>query len=225
MCDFAVCNYTSLGDGICNPECRNKNCKFDYCDCFDLTNIDDVSEFEQDQCGYNQTLCASKTDCFVSVSSWNWQDNINSTYDLDLDSLEIDSWVGDGICDDNCDNIYCDYDVGDCQECGGSGCYEFWYYFDAAANFDTYDYKISQLELCTHWDVIKRIMYHDREPQFNCSQTLVVYDLNNDTLLNPFEGLRMIYNEYDHSDAFVSLQRAEQINCSLCAPSVEIYYN
>ena len=228
MCDFNVCNYTSLGDGICNVECRNKNCAFDYCDCFDLKNIDDASELEENQCNtYNETLCGLKTDCFVANYESGWGDdslnfNFSFTYD-DLDSLETESWIGDGICDDNCDNIFCDYDGGDCKDCGSSGCFQFWYYFDTAANFYTYDYKISQSELCVHWDLLKTVL--SVEPKYNCNKTVIAYDLNNDTLLNPYETFIMAYHEYGYTDAFDSLGRAEQINCSLCAPSVQIYYN
>ena len=41
LCDYTRCNYTSLGNDICNPQCHTEECLFDYCDCFDFDSIVD----------------------------------------------------------------------------------------------------------------------------------------------------------------------------------------
>ena len=230
MCNFALCNYTSLGDGICNPECRNKDCAFDYCDCYDYSDINSATIAEQEQCGYNETQCNLQTECFVSpittTSSWtSWGDVNDSKEEYEDEyqesSEKLVSWVGDAICDNECNNKYCNFDGGDCQGCSQI-CEEYWYIIELGANFYTTDYKISQAELCVRWDVVVALL--GREPTYNCNDSVIAYDLNNDTLLNAYEAVILLYHEYE-DQSHANLYKAEQINCSLCAPSVEVYYS
>ena len=200
-CDYSICNYTSLGDGICNPECRNQTCAFDYCDCFDYAMIDQATDSEREQCSFNETMCDINTDCVVFVT--------NTT----------ESWIDDYICDANCDNQYCGYDGGECLECGKSICVTFWFYFDSFANSVTEDDKISLVELCNFWDVIGGFvgdLYAG-----NCTQFFDEYEISNDSQLNGFETIRGIYMIVYQEDDYT---KANQINCSLCASTVDAYY-
>ena len=204
LCDFSVCNYTALGDGICNPECHNKECSFDYCDCF-IGNDVNVSDAENKQCNsYNATSCDLNSDC-MAIS-------INTS----------DSWVGDLICDEYCNNDYCNFDNGDCLPCddgndatSGTGCSSLFAYFRLVSDFETEDDKISLDELCEIWPALSQFIDIDQ----NCTQWFNTYDLNNDTFLNGYEGSVGVVVELEND-----IDRALQVNCSLCWPSVEVYY-
>ena len=217
LCDFTICNYTSLGDGICNPECRNKECSFDYCDCLDSINIynydyNNISDYdlllEHEQCAaVNATLCDIKTECLVFS---------NNNYNV---SSISQSWIDDGICDDNCNNGYCNYDNGECESCDSSLCKDFWTYFDYAANSQTQDYKLSQSETCHQWWNIINNLFNFA--QKNCTQFFQTNDLNGDLYLNAYESITSFYVALN---GVQSQNKALQINCSLCAPTVDVYY-
>ena len=205
LCNFTACNYTFLGDGICDPECRNKECSFDYCDCFDYDNIDDASDAELEQCDlYNETLCDIKTDCVVFSSNKN---------------ITIDSWATDNVCDNNCNNIYCNYDTGHCQNCFSSYCNNFWDGFTTAANYETHDYLVSTTEMCGIWSSF--LLYFPGVPAYNCSQFVVENDKNGDEMLNGYEAVILLWLEFVQT---TDITKASQINCSMCAPSVAVYY-
>ena len=200
-CDYSICDYTSLGDGICNPECRNQTCGFDYCDCFDYAKIDEATDGEIEQCSFNETLCDINTDCVVFIT--------NTT----------ESWIDDYICDANCDNQYCGYDGGECSECGNSICQTFWFYFDACANSETADEKASLSETCAFWDTITAFLGDSYTS--NCTQFMYEFDLNSDLQLNGYETTRSLYMIlFDTIDD----TKANQINCSKCASSADVYY-
>ena len=208
MCDFSVCNYTSLGDGICNDECRNKNCAFDYCDCFDINNINDATDDEQRQCyTYNATICDIKTDCQA------------------FDKNNSKSWLTDGFCDDYCNNEYCNYDNGQCLSCQGI-CQTFYTVFDIVANSDSEDDKVSVFELCSHWTefVVVVVGSQVSEIKYNCSQFLTANDLNDDAQLNGYESVRAAFWATVEEDKALE-EKSSQLNCSLCSPSVEAYYS
>ena len=205
QCDFTTCDWTSLGDGICDSECYNAECSYDYCDCFDwsLLNIDSPT-YEQkeeiEQCSLNATLCEIKTDCHAK-------------------SL-VSSWVHDGYCDNFCNNDYCHFDGNDCASCENAGCEQFWEMFEALALSDEEDYKISQKEMCSKWNAVMTIA---NQLDFNCSEIFATYDRDNDTMLNGYEATILIYLEAIDSSQNATI-KANQLNCSLCAPTVDIYY-
>ena len=214
-----------MGDGICNPECRNEDCSFDYCDCFtidlQLSDLTNVSVAEIKKCNsYNATLCDIKTNhqCVVELPvslSMSWNESLFTTTTI----ATTETWIGDNVCDSFCQNEYCNNDGGDCETCDSSLCFLFWEYFDNVANTDNdgFDYLVTQSESCQHWETITAFF---GEPIWNCSQFVSEYDRNNDTMLNGYEATAAILLLADD----LSQKKAWQLNCSICAPDVATYY-
>ena len=206
-----------MNNDECNPECRTNACAFDYCDCFDgiewslsfidnnFTNATNATLMEYEQCSFNWTLCEIKSDCIA------------------FDTNISESWIGDNICDDYCNNKYCDFDNGECKECADSGCQTFWVYFDQIANIDTQDCKISAIEMCAVWDLFLSVLNVDvKTYQYNCTEFVDLNDENDDNLVNGFEAAKGLYRALNDETDEIKL---DQLNCSLCWPNVEIYYS
>lgn len=111
-------------------------------------------------------------------------------------------------------------DRNDCASCESAGCDQFWEMFEALAPSDEEDYKISQKEMCSKWNAIMTIA---NPLNFNCSEVIAKHDLDNDTMLNGYEATILIYVEAIHSSQNATI-KANQLNCSLCAPTVDIYH-
>ena len=77
-------NIRLVGNGICNDETNNAGCKFDQGDCC-LSNVDKT------HC--SECICYGQETCDAGI---------------------IPSSVGDGFCNDETNNAYCNYDGGDC---------------------------------------------------------------------------------------------------------------
>ena len=206
LCNFTQCDYLSLGDGVCDSECRNEDCGFDYCDC---TASDIDAEYtsieEQSQCYFNYTLCDIETDCVV------------------YDTNSSQSWLGDNICDDYCNNVYCNYDFGECESCENSICSYFWETFEAIANSIVVDNKVSVDEVCPWFEVFKTFYVEDEIYHLNCTQFIMSNDKNNDSMMNGYEAAIALF-PYFHFDDYFDDYKAYQVNCSVCWPSVFSYY-
>ena len=111
------------------------------------------------------------------------------------------------------------WDGGDCQSCDSSICSTFWEYFDSTANSQTQDYKVSVQEACSLYVLGNTIENVSHE--LNCTQFVYFYDQNNDTMLNGYETGYAFYLEVLDID---NQYKAQQTNCSLCAPTVATYY-
>ena len=132
------------------------------------------------------------------------------------------SWVGDDICDNYCNNEYCNRDGGDCNGCSqDSLCREFWQYFELAANSNVEDYKLSIDEACQWFDAFLLVIGGEDFP-YNCSQTIKMLDQNGDNLVNGDEAVTAFFlPAFDQRDEY----RAQQLNCSMCAPSIDVYFS
>ena len=76
--------YPLIGDGICNDETNNAECHYDDGDCC-------LSETKTDHC--SECICYGQETCMAGI---------------------IPTSVGDGICNDETNNMECNYDGGDC---------------------------------------------------------------------------------------------------------------
>ena len=209
LCDFDECDYTMWTNNECDEECFNYDCGFDFCSCSisigNVTSPDPLAEslitndeysLYQDECVLNVTKCMIETDFKCK-----------------------ENWLGDGYCDDWCDNEYCRYDMDDCDsECiDVLQCYSLWYAFDLLANYITTDYFLDTEEACALWPLLTASVILPENADWNCT-TLILdpkNDLNGDSVLNPFEAMSLLMNH--------SIQ-STQVNCSWCFPSVDIYY-
>ena len=205
LCDFTQCDYLSLGDGICDSGCRNAECGFDYCDCT-ANNIDAqyISIEEKNECYWNYTLCDIKTDCVV------------------YDTNSSQSWLGDNVCDNYCNNVDCNYDFGECESCENSLCLQFWQIFEPIANSIVVDNKVSFDEACQLWKGFTTFYGVEEIVQQNCTQFIMSNDKNNDSMMNGYEAAIALFPYFD--DNFDDC-KAYQVNCSLCWSSVFEYYH
>ena len=76
--------YPLIGDGICNDETNNAECHYDDGDCC-------LSETKTDHC--SECICYGQETCMAGINPTS---------------------VGDGICNDQTNNMECNYDGGDC---------------------------------------------------------------------------------------------------------------
>ncbi|CAN0519554.1 unnamed protein product, partial [Laminaria digitata] len=89
-----------LNDGSCDPENNNLDCGYDGGDCCVCTCVDSPIY----DCGSNGFDCRDPACPDEDQSLYP-----NCTGDI--------TWLGDGFCDPDTNNLGCDYDGGDCCEC------------------------------------------------------------------------------------------------------------
>ena len=214
-----VCNYTMWDNNICDDSCNNTNCNFDFCDC-------GMSSTTNENCNFDYKQCFKATDCAIVFTNINQSSTIDG---INYDNW-LESWINDGFCDMNCNNEICNYDGGnDCQNCDSSyGCDIVMEYFSFIANSITDDYKVSSDELCNLWDILPPLIQTfdadwdadvDGWNYLNCSTVLTQYDRNGDDKLNAYETQLLVFNHTLYG------AKVKQMNCSFCAPTVDIYYN
>ena len=197
---------TFLDGGDCNQLCDYNNCTLNVTvidECISGCNTSYCDYGFDKQClaqpiGYygeydNYTLCEEMTQC-------------------DID----DDWIGDGVCDDNCNIDICDYDLGDCDYCDDSSCIVLWNLFSSYSNSIDADNLLSKAELCQGWDVF--VQFSDTEI-FNCTNSITSGDLDGNGLLNAYEA----QVDIARLSAFLGCKYM-QVNCSLCFSSVQEYY-
>ena len=132
------------------------------------------------------------------------------------------SWVGDGWCDLNCQDIYqCGYDLDDCGNNGcGEQCATLYDVFDTIANDISNDDKIEQSEIDKWFNVGIAFGIFDKDEVANESVLIPMADKNHDQLLNMYEMVVFAREKYG-----VSLDQALQIDCSACLKSDSANYN
>ncbi|CAG9330614.1 unnamed protein product [Blepharisma stoltei] len=128
------CIYSILGDGICNEDCNNAECNFDFGDCDNSTCADGCyswmindgvcNEFcYVEECNYDRTDCDCAPGCSAEMLN-NYQcdaecSNAACLYDNyycgDCNSGCFNKNINDGICQDACWVASCGYDGDDCQ--------------------------------------------------------------------------------------------------------------
>ena len=209
LCNLDMCDYKSLGDGNCDSNCNNTGCAFDMCDCgIPIPSV-------PGSC-FDYYDCIVETECHVT-----FVDNITL-------GLASESWINDGYCDNFCNNKYCNYDGDDCNSCTGSGAYNCdlgWDVFMTIANSTTYDHLISIDEGCNYWEYFQLLDifatendYNYEKASNNCTYGVLFFDQNGDQHWNFFEFQQLLLLDENTN-------KTNQINCSFCAPSVEIYYD
>ena len=116
----------------------------------------------------------------------------------------------------------CDYDGGDCLECDDTGfCYIWWSYFASYSTSIDADYFLSKDEFCKGWFIIQTFV-SQVAAHYNCTNIIPLIDIDGNGLLNAYEA-QTVANIADFSDG-VNEFRYFQMNCSLCANTVESYY-
>ncbi|OMJ86544.1 hypothetical protein SteCoe_11895 [Stentor coeruleus] len=145
-----LCEYSNLGDGVCDPECNNYQCGWDLGDCGYCSDGCKENLLENEKCDiecntyecrYDNNDCGWCAEgCYID----NLEDSICQSacnnYDCNYDNyvcfgtcLECPpSYIGDNFCDDICNNADCKYDGGDC-DCN-AGCNILVYYEDYCRN-------------------------------------------------------------------------------------------
>ena len=139
----------------------------------------------------------------------------------------------DDICDENCNVDICDYDGYDCLKCDEESiCTLPLDYFGSYAIIDG-DYLMSQSEICYSWNIVSELLgdlfenldLYDNY-SFNCSNMIEIFDVDGNNALNAYEvGTMLSLISFATGVGETIITRYFQINCSLCAPSVEEYYN
>lgn len=139
------CNFYSIGDGICNPECDNQIGFFDGGDCKNACartgcntsklgdGLCDPSCFNE-ACDYDRTDCNAcsagctvddlkggicKTECNTKECAYSMGNC--GTKECESHGCSM-SMVGDMKCDIVCNNEDCLFDGGDCAICANHGC-------------------------------------------------------------------------------------------------------
>ncbi|KAL0223712.1 hypothetical protein P9112_003102 [Eukaryota sp. TZLM1-RC] len=84
------CSSAWIGDGRCDGVCNNKECGFDGGDC-------------------------EGVETETATSSWSWQSETSNNAKYCSTGCFV-NWVGDGMCDTNCNNKECGFDGGDCSD-------------------------------------------------------------------------------------------------------------
>ena len=129
------------------------------------------------------------------------------------------TWLGDGLCDMNCNNEACNFDFNDCNNCKTheSLCGQMWFGFNVVAQSITPDYLIDKHEACQNWKLIKyygqSVFIYNNWGNINCETLFDILDQNGDQKLNAYESQAF----------FFPPNRAQQANCSLCAPPNTYY--
>lgn len=102
------CLYSWLGDGYCDKLCNTKECNFDGGDCGNSVKTQEP------------TVNFNPTPNIISPHSGNNNYNNNNytplptKQKLQCNTGCIPTWIGDKVCDNNCNNLQCGYDGPDC---------------------------------------------------------------------------------------------------------------
>ena len=215
--DSVHCRAYDYQDGICDDNCNKAKCNFDGGDCVQLCECD-LMELGNGECNpvCNTTQCYNDGyDCLpLGYDPIVCQDSYLSH------GCNV-SWVGDGWCDLNCNDEYkCGYDLDDCGDNGCSQqCNTLYDIFSAIGNDYTNDDHIEQIEIDNWWDRGIAWGIFDESQFPNSSVVIPMADINNDGLLNMYEMIVFLHNNFG-----VSSQQALQIDCSGCVDG-DAYYN
>mmetsp|Transcript_29562 Transcript_29562/g.52931 ORF Transcript_29562/g.52931 Transcript_29562/m.52931 type:complete len:224 (-) Transcript_29562:201-872(-) len=130
------CRSAWLGDGECDPACNNADCRFDIGDCDTedplLHFSGELFSVGSDECApgcpivwlgdgdcdaaCNQAECRfDMGDCDEEARRYDSDDGTNGSPYKDCAPGCLVAWLGNGKCDAPCDNMACNYDVGDCN--------------------------------------------------------------------------------------------------------------
>ncbi|CAG9319459.1 unnamed protein product [Blepharisma stoltei] len=106
------CDPKNLGDGICHDSCNTKSCGFDWGDCGNCASsclIDLENGNENKVCDPNCNVPS----CYYGLGACK-ECSIGCTAEM----------MGDGVCDIECQNSQCNFDLGDCFNATcAPGCY------------------------------------------------------------------------------------------------------
>eukprot|EP01083_Nonionella_stella_P053785 142145_1 len=224
----AVCPALEYQNGVCNKWCNIPQCGWDGGDCNQLCDFTEC-EITVGECmqGCNSTHCdygfeeqcieqpQSNASVIYNATHCRLYTQCNEKKGSTITEVS-ESWIGDSICDEYCNNAFCSFDGGDCEQCDSSGlCVAIWSLFIVYANSDgDADYVVSPLEYCGLWPLVEQ---YDTENKWNCTTSFPIFDLDGNQFLNAYEVQLNVFNKnYPY--------RVNQVNCSLCAIDVATYY-
>lgn len=93
--NMCKCDLTKRGNNVCDDECNNLECDYDFGDCCDKSKLGDG-------------LCDAE--CNFQGLGYDHKDCLQQLCQCELQK------IGDGLCNYDCYNLECGFDLGDCCE-------------------------------------------------------------------------------------------------------------
>eukprot|EP01083_Nonionella_stella_P243849 849304_1 len=190
-----VCPALDYQNGVCNKWCNIAQYGWDGGDCHQLC---EYNECELSGCISTSCDYGFESQCIAGDSDMNVNESV--VYNATLCRLytqcnengdgtitgESESWIGDLICDEYCNNPFCSFDGGDCDQCDSSGfCEAAWSLFVVYANSEgDADYVVSPVEYCGLWPFLQQ---YDIGNELNCTTSFLIFDLDQNQFLNAYE--------------------------------------
>ena len=135
--------------------------------------------------------------------------------------------VDDDICDLNCFNSECNWDLGDCDpNCEGNICDEAYSYYSQVANYLSNDNWVQREELCGLWSYLN--LFADARGletdllSYGCNKTFEIMDLDGDGSVTIPEFIQRIGPLF--APSLATDGKAGQVDCSQCL-DLDIRFN
>eukprot|EP01084_Bolivina_argentea_P138239 243416_1 len=222
---YFICSPLKLQNGICDRSCNNHACGYDGGDCNQLCAENCIESM------WNSMIIDSYNECHEECNTtqcqWDFEscseDYASNNYSLCEAMTDCEyEWIGDDICDDSCNVDICDFDRMDCNRCDDESICD-----TARTIFEWMtegDMVWSEQQICSKWDVLPGVNIQRDDPTklYNCTQMMEWVDLDKNGVLNAYESILAYGGLWINEKQRTS--KMYQVNCSLCAPSIETYY-